>query len=140
MILLALLYGLFCFYFVLSGIKDAMLWSKKGAEAFTWNEHIVFVLERATIVLLSIVSVLAVELTANFLVKYILVLVASLLAFAFWHNGTLYEARNRIDWAYPNGFWSNPSHSSTAKLNFTLTTRLLMWLVSVVIMVVLFLK
>ena len=110
-----------CAYACLSGWKDAILWSKKGVNAFPWNEHIVFVAERAAVGTLVFVDVpIAQKLT---------VVACWLAAFSFLHNGFYYETRKRID--VPHYHWFGDSATSTATLQMNAIVRTVLFLVSV---------
>lgn len=100
-------------YTCISGIKDGILWSKKGADSFTWNEHIVFIAERATIG--SIVFVLPFLSNTSFLDSSV-VLATFCMCFSFLHNGFYYTTRRYIDVDYYH--WFSESKSSSARFNF----------------------
>jgi len=117
-----------CFYACISGVKDGILWSKKGANAFEWNEHIVFISERACIG--SMVLVLP------FINKFSLldsgaVLASFCLCFSFLHNGCYYTTRRYIDVDYYN--WFSESKSSSAKFNFGIVLRLVTFFVGLAV-------
>lgn len=135
--LLYTLFILLSFYALLSGVKDAVLWSKKGAESFKFNEHILFVAERATVYLSVLIAVLSVELTAKFVISFLVILLASLLAFPFLHNGALYYSRNKIEpELYTKGFFSEPSETSTAKYNFSFRIRTILFGVAIFLVII----
>jgi len=127
-----LIYILMNAYFSLSGLKDAVLWSRKGAESFKFNEHIIFVLERIVIFLILFISYSNV-----FLLDMVVVMTATILSFPFFHNGMYYQGRAWIDSAY-NGFFDNPSQTSTAKINFTKTFRIILFTLSIIVLSVSF--
>lgn len=99
------------------GITHAILWSRKGAHAFKWNEHKVFVVQR-------LLFGAAALFTASPWALY-----AGAFAYPFFHNGFYYTYRDKIDGTYPKRFWAH-STSSTAKLNFTVRFRLVMFVIS----------
>lgn len=115
-----------CAYTCLSGWKDAILWSKKGAEAFPWNEHIVFVAERAAVGTLVFVDVP--------IGQKLIVVVCWIFAFSFLHNGFYYETRKRID--KPDYYWFSDSTTSTATLEMNATFRTVLFVISVLCVVV----
>ena len=109
-------------YTPFSAIKDGILWSRTGAGAFKWNEHIVFQGERAVVFLLLPFI--------GFLPDYNLVSVGAgiwgiVWSFSFFHNGMYYKAR---DWITPDKEkdfkWRSNSTTSTAVLEFTYKQRL----------------
>ena len=102
-----------CFYACISGVKDGILWSKKGANAFEWNEHIVFISERACIG--SIVLLLPLLSKPSFL-DVSAVLLSFCMCFPFLHNGSYYTTRRYIDVDYYH--WFSESKSSSARFNF----------------------
>ena len=116
-----------CFYACISGIKDGILWSKKGADAFTWNEHIVLVAERACIG--SIVLLLP-FLTKPSLLDVSAVLVTFCMCFSFLHNGCYYTTRRYIDVDYYH--WFSESKSSSARYNANSTLRTIFFILGVI--------
>lgn len=115
-----------CFYACISGVKDGILWSKKGADAFEWNEHIVFIAERACIG--SIVLVLP-FITNISLLDSVVVLASFCLCFSFLHNGCYYTTRRYIDVDYYN--WFSESKSSSARFNLGIVFRLVTFSVGI---------
>ncbi len=110
---MVILFILLCAYACASGVKDAILWSKRGADAFNWNEHLVFVAERAVIG--SIVFVIPLLISPSF-IKISVVLACFSLCFPFLHNGSYYTTRRYIDVDYYH--WFSESKSSSARFNF----------------------
>lgn len=116
-----------CAYACISGVKDGILWSKKGADAFTWNEHIVFIAERACIG--SIVIVIP-FLTEPSFIKVSVVLGCFSLCFSFLHNGFYYTTRRYIDVDYYH--WFSESKSSSARYNANSTLRTIFFILGVI--------
>jgi hypothetical protein len=110
---MVILFILLCAYACASGVKDAILWSKRGADAFNWNEHLVFVAERAVIG--SVVFVIPYLISPSF-IKISVVLACFSLCFPFLHNGCYYTTRRYIDVDYYH--WFSESKSSSARFNF----------------------
>lgn len=100
-------------YACISGWKDAILWSRKGSDAYDWNEHYIFIAERACVG--SIVLLLPL-LTKPSLLDVSAVLVTFCLCFPFLHNGCYYTTRRYIDVDYYH--WFSESKSSSARFNF----------------------
>jgi hypothetical protein len=114
-----------CAYACFSGWKDAILWSKKGADAFPWNEHLVFVAERAAVGTLVFVDVP--------IGQKLIVVVCWLAAFSFLHNGFYYETRKRIDVPYYH--WFADSTTSTATIQMNAPVRSLFFGVAVLFLI-----
>lgn len=92
------------------GFTHAILYSRKGEDSFSWNEHWVFSLMR---VLLAVAAILPGE---------PLVVMSALCMYPFFHNGMYYTQRDRIDGSYPKRWWDMTSGSS-ARTNFTVVQR-----------------
>ena len=115
-------------YACISGVKDGILWSKKGANAFEWNEHIVFISERACIGSMVLVLPFINKLS---LLDSCAVLASFCLCFSFLHNGCYYTTRRYIDVDYYN--WFSESKSSSAKFNFGIVLRLVTFFVGLAV-------
>ena len=104
------------------GIEQAILWSRTGSKAFSWNEHILFLISRGLYVAVIICS------TFMNWFEGAAVAGASIMMFAFIHDGVYYVARNKIATnlglaiPYIKGFTSQ-SVTSTATINFSWKTR-----------------
>lgn len=109
------------------GICHAILWSGKKSGAFKWNEHIVFVAQRA-------IFGIAILYTGN-----ILALGAGVLAYPFFHNGFYYSYRNKIDGSYTQGFNAD-SLTSSAVINFSYRLRTTLFVISLLLLFVLIVK
>lgn len=110
-----------------SGFKDAILWSRQAADAFGWNEHLVFVLERL-LVLGIVVAATQVSSVAALVEAFVFCL-----TFSFVHNQSYYYARHLIDRSPYT--WKMSSSTSTAKLDFGYTTRLVLFIAGLVALV-----
>jgi hypothetical protein len=55
------------------------------------------------------------------------------LVFPFFHLGVMYETRNMLDGSYKDGFFSDPSDTSEAKINISYRIRLIWALTSMLI-------
>jgi hypothetical protein len=121
MILLILL----VFIWFLEGVADGILWSRKGPDAFEGNEHTLLWIKRLLITFI-----------AFFPVHFLLVL-ASVFLFPLIHNGAYFETRKDISGGttYPDGWKSEPSPFSTAKINFSFKQRVLGAVIGIVIIV-----
>lgn len=116
------------------GLEEAVLWSRLGADAFTWNEHIILVVGRmlfmANMILSATYCSCAVVGTRGIWIV-LLATLGMLLTFPILHNGSYYESRNWI--ATHNGTikpyskgWKDQSTTSTANINFDLFNRVLL--------------
>lgn len=107
-------YLIMALIFSSGGAIEAVLWSRKGADAFKWNEHILLAVNRGLIFVAAYVAVSP------------WILASSLLAFPFFQAGTYYTFRHLIDNnVYPDGWWSQPSNTSTATVNVSTQLRTL---------------
>lgn len=120
------IYLLFVIYSSLAGSVEAILYGKKGAETFSWNEHAIYVFAR-TMVLFSILFAGRLVPLSN--IDCFIYAIICTLSFSFFHNGVYFETARRIN--RPDyRFWSN-SKTSTAKIEMTWAIRLSMLFVSV---------
>ncbi len=108
-------------YFCLSGIKDAILYSRLGADMFSWNEHLVYALERG-VIMCAIIYATQVSLLDSIVVCFV-----GLLSFSFWHNGFYYMARKDV----PGYRFNSNSTTSTAVFEFSWSVRLTMFIISI---------
>jgi len=129
MILLILLYITFLGIYSSLGAVEALLWARKGAESFKWNEHAwVLAPQRVWIGITILLTGLCANLYGAIIVA---VFVASIPAFFFFHQGTMYMVRNHINHlVYPNR-WKDDSTTSTAKINVEWGWRLGLFIMSV---------
>jgi hypothetical protein len=118
-------------YACISGWKDAILWSRKGSDAYDWNEHYIFNAERACIGSI----VLTIPLLKDFtFVDCSVIIGAFLLCFSFLHNGFYYWQRNKID--VNEYHWFSNSKTSTAWYNANSTLRTICFIIGVIAFVV----
>lgn len=110
------------------GIKEAILYSRKGAESFKYNEHIIWVIERCLILLLFTT---ACYFPTN-LKGMIIHCVYFILSFSFFHNGFYFITQNKI---LNNGknFFSY-SETSTAVFELKFQQRLFLFLIGIIIL------
>jgi hypothetical protein len=118
-------------YACISGWKDAILWSRKGSDAYDWNEHYIFIAERVCIG--SMVFTIP-------LIKYFKFVDSSVIigvfiaCFSFLHNGFYYWQRNKID--VNEYHWFSNSKTSSAWYNANSTLRTILFILGVVAFVV----
>lgn len=128
-----------CLYALVDGLNNAVLYSRKGASAFKWNEHFIFLAQRGSPYLAACFAAFYGFKMESFSSLCILIggeLISSALAFSYFHNGIYAEARDRIagdlnDFKYN---WRYSSPTDTSKINFTYRERLWMFVASLVLM------
>lgn len=113
-------------YACISGWKDAILWSRKGSDAYDWNEHYIFGIERACIGSIVLIIPLLKDFTFVDSSAIIGVFVA---CFSFLHNGFYYWQRNKID--VNEYHWFSNSKTSSAWYNANSTFRTIAFVVGV---------
>jgi hypothetical protein len=126
--MLILFYLALCLMASSLGVIEGVLYSLQGASAFKWNEHIIFGISRALILLCLIFS--------KFLVsdhEFIYGIGTAFLAFPFFHDGFYYITREMIDVTYYK-FDSN-STTSSATTEVPWKYRLTLFIISVGIIV-----
>lgn len=124
-----IIYTLFLIYASLSGMNNAILYGKRGAETFKWNEHMLFFIERGTVLGIGLYGSLFVKASIK---ECLILLTACVFAFSFYHNAFYYETTrqiNRPDYR----FWSN-SKTSTAKVNMDFKYRFPLAIISIGLM------
>ncbi len=100
---------LYTFYSILAGYNDAVLYGRKGAASFSWNEHALFVIERVILVCLP----LATSLTHPSLWRQACDALVFALLYSLLHNTSYYHARNQIDGSQHNPFtYQSPTSSA----------------------------
>lgn len=124
---MVLVYTIFNIYAALSGFKDGVLYSKKGSEAFKWNEHLLFVAERGAVVM-AIIGGIYLKPDIWFLIP------AVVLSFPFWHDGFYYLGRHYID--VKEYRFNSDSKTSTADLEFSFLWRCILNIVSIVLILI----
>jgi hypothetical protein len=119
---------------ILRGITDAILYSRKGADAFPWNEHIVLTIDTI---------VICVGFAAGTLLEFNWVFLGFLAAafwpsFSFFHNGVYNVTKNAIFKTGMSFFeaWTDTSKTSTAKHKFDFKSRLYLLLFGLLILTI----
>jgi hypothetical protein len=111
---------LFLLYAVFSGLKDAVLWSRKGDEAFEWNEHSIFVLERLAVGLLPFAAVFHVLIIGGGWLELGLDVLTGALLFVPWHNVSYYFGQYWIRLGLPfRDSWSRYLADEVRGLTYT---------------------
>ena len=99
-----------CLNYSILGAVEAILWSKKAADAFKWNEHVLLGVQR-----LMVIG--AIILASTMSLKEVLYAIGiSLPMWWFFHDGAIYLTRNLIDKNVYVKRWFDVSTTSTAKL------------------------
>jgi len=114
-------------YACISGWKDAILWSRKGSDAYDWNEHYIFITERGCIGSI----VFTIPLLKDFTFVDSSVIIGVFIAcFSFLHNGFYYWQRNKID--INEYHWFSNSKTSSAWYNADSTLRTVLFVVGAI--------
>ncbi len=109
----------------IGGVIEAILWSRKAADAFKWNEHIVLNIHRGLIFLLAYFAVSP------------WIILAHIFSFPFFQAGAYYQTRHYFDkHVYEDGWFSGASSSSTASINVKLKHRLMGLFISLMILII----
>lgn len=120
-------------YWAFSGFANSLYYSKEGADAFTWDEHAFLMVMRGWFLLYGPLL----DYTNSEWYHHLILVICSILVFPFWHNGSYYWGRNKINPAvYPKGFWDEPSKTSTSKINFSLKQRCILFVAGIIIFVI----
>jgi hypothetical protein len=98
--MIILLYISFLIYPFFSGWKDAVLWSKQGDDAYSWDEHLIFTGERVGFGI-AVTTACLVDMELHI---FVVVGLCSIASFFFFHNGMYYLGRKWIDASYLNFF------------------------------------
>ena len=88
---------LFSLFAALSGLIEAILYGRRGAEAFTHNEHVEMTLQRASVVLLVLAAVLLPAWLGRLYVAF--ELVPALLVFPLVHDEAYNFSRLWLKWS-----------------------------------------
>ena len=94
--------------YTMLGFTEALVWSKKGDDAFTWNEHIPLAIQRI------LLGVLVLGCGWQGFEVSCYALLSSLPMFFFFHDGTIYLVRNDINDALYDKRWFDESTTSSA--------------------------
>ncbi len=138
---------LYLAFAALCGVVEAVLYSGKGADAFSRNEHVEMVLQRLAVLLLVPAAVLTYQLSGSW--WYILLeLVAAVLCFSMVHDEAYNFTRLWIAWrklgssdraafrsAWREYRYGYQSPTTTARNDFNGTERTLLAVVGVVVWV-----
>lgn len=102
--------------YTMLGFVEALIWSKKGDDAFTWNEHVPLAIQRILLgVLVLGCGWQGFEISCQ-------ALLSSLPMFFFFHDGAIYLVRNDINKALYDKRWFDESITSSATLK-TMSTN-----------------
>ena len=132
--LLVLLWVGLCLVFAGRGVEQGILWSKKGADAFTWNEHLVLGIVRV----LTLAVIILAGVIGGAMGWWQVFVISAIFVPAFWfcHNTAYYLTRNSIDSdVYPNWF-SAESTTSTSRFNMPFLWRVIGFGISVALLII----
>lgn len=124
-----LLYLSYLFYPFFSGWKDAVLWSKKGDLAYSWDEHLIFTGERIGFASAVIATWWINPVWWAFLATGL----CGIASFFFFHNGMYYLGRKWIDNTYL-GFFSDTKGNHTS-INVPVKIRVGLFIISICIVI-----
>jgi len=127
MLSIIIIYLLFTAYSFLSGKKDAILYSRLGSDSLPYNEHRVYVLERGAVLLIILFSTLIT------IQDSLPLIIANILGFSFWHNGSYYITKGKI--FKQNLDWFYDSKTSTAFIEINATLRTIGFIISLIIII-----
>lgn len=120
-----MIYFLICLYAKFHGETNAFLYSKKGAEALTDNEHEWLVYERGCMFLAiacapfyAVLAHFFFESWAHILVLYFVEIVCGVLSFSYYHNNNYYLMRDRIDNTTHGAKHQSPSTTAVMDFNY----------------------
>jgi hypothetical protein len=134
-----MLYLTLLLYALVDGAGNAITYSCKGANAFTWNEHIVWVIARLLVIVSFVMGAYMgyhAQGQAALWMGLGIEALAGGLAFSFFHNGIYAETRDEIgeDKYSLQQNWKYSSPTDTSRFNFTYKQRLWMFICSLVLM------
>lgn len=120
-------------YALIEGFREGFYWHFKSTskQVYEFEIHPIFAAQRGIVLLLILGCLLFMVSPANAYLN----LLSNALIFSFFHNGTYYLTRNKLDpKVYPTG-WMSQSTTSTAKLTkvFTYRNRTICAIVGIVI-------
>lgn len=120
MLLSLLLFALLLVYSLTSGYRDAIAFSRMGADAVKFNVHLPLVVERAAVLCIALVG------TRLAFVQVAIVGLAWVQAFSIVRDYSYYTVRHVIDPTQPDFSLDYGSSTSTAKLEITPKQRLVL--------------
>ncbi|WP_216689000.1 hypothetical protein [Hymenobacter siberiensis] len=114
-------------YAALDGFCDALYYSRMGADAFSWNEHLTLTAQRVVFVLCGLLA------TQVSMYQFAIVGLAWGLGFSLVHNGFYEVGRQLIDGRKLD--YTYRSSTSTAKWDFTFKQGLWMAIVGIAVLI-----
>lgn len=109
-------YLLFACYALTEGVCHALLYHMRdhAKKMPVKKEHVIFNAMRCVMMMAYIIVLHDMSFT-----RLLIMLVALLLVFSFYHNGMYHECRKRFSYGavYPEGWMSDPDKTSTARFN-----------------------
>ena len=106
------------------GFKEGILYSRKGAEAFRWDEHLVFLIER------SLIAILLILFCFLNLEEAVVLIILWVFSFSYWHNGCYFVSREYID--VPKYHFTGESDTSSAVLELNFWQRASLKIISII--------
>lgn len=121
---------LFCAYSFVHGWSNAVLYSMRGYNAFKGDEHFGLTIERSLVWILP----LATSLYSLSPVEVLICMISGACMFPFFHNGSYYHFRGKIDGSYVG--WWDYTKGSTSSINFKLLQRTLLMIIGILILII----
>lgn len=122
------IYLLFVIYSSIAGSVEAILYGKKGAETFKWNEHVLFISNAGVVLAGLLIAQYIPELN---IVEKVLSLAICICSYPFFHDGFYYETAKRIN--RPDYKFSSNSKTSTAHIEIPWFFRFNLFIASVIV-------
>ncbi len=114
-------------YSCLLGVYDAIMYGRKGADSFEWNEHIILVMIRGCF---PVALQLGIEMTTH---QVIFIGACFVFLYSFFHNGCYYVTRAAMDGKiYPWRSWTAASSTDTSLVHFRYWPRTIQFLISLI--------
>jgi hypothetical protein len=109
---------LWILFSILEGIREAHYFDAFPRPAKRYDIHQIFAAQRVIVIFA--------------LSSHVIIALGFALMFPFIHDGVYYMWRHKLNVVtYPKGFWSNPSHTSTAMFDPNLWLRIIMFVVGI---------
>ncbi len=110
-----------------SAFMEGILYSGKASDAYEWDEHRIFMVQRISTLFLVLLGAFLRD--HIFLIHGLFFFVGLLFIYPFFHDGFYYECRKDIDKPSYNFF--STSKESTAVMEFSWPVRLTLFLIGV---------
>lgn len=109
----------------LEGINNSLITARKGFDGYSFNEHIIFVLQRSCFVALFFILLNWKDAS--------LISIIFILIFSFFHNGFYGVSMKKL--GFKNYSWTYTSSTSTAKLELNFVVRSILLILGIIILI-----